>query len=110
MPQLENIKISWQQLVQIGALLIGLSSFAFMLQSSMARMDIDMKRIDSELRIERATREKYNTDFAQQLRAMQAEATTERLRQIELLTELRTDVRQMRTIFERLSGTGAPPR
>lgn len=110
MPQLENLRIGWQQLVQIGALLVGLASFAFMLQSSMNRLDADVKRIEVELRTERQTREKSSLEFSQQLQRMQTDATAERVRQIELLTELRTDVRQMRVVIERLSGGGAPPR
>jgi diaminopimelate epimerase len=110
MPQLESLKISWQQLVHIGAVLVGLASFAFMLQHGMSRLDADVKRIESELRLERQTREKSNIDFAQQLQRMQTEATAERVRQIELLTELRTDVRQMRIVIERLTGGVATPR
>lgn len=109
MPQLENLKINWQQAVQIGAVLFGLASFGFMLQYGIKAMEVDVQRIETELRAERAKRESNDREFATRLERMQTEATTERLRQIELLTELRTDVRQMRTVMERLSG-GGPPR
>lgn len=85
--------------MKLGAALIGALALYYSLLNSVNFLQADVRRIEQN---EISTLKRQDEEFKQLINRLRDEATSERLRQTEILTEVRTDVRQMRAIIERL--------